>query len=279
VGYSAVYILRGHRGHHPLPHARVPYLRVQGLAKAVCQRLQNHTPGELITKADWNRHLDVLNIDSERHRRLATEGALMGSLLEKGFNPNLAIISDGAKQFAIFLHGLCWIHAERLVHKLIPMNALRREDIERVRGQIWDFYADLKAYRRQPDPARIPELTSRFTAIFTQQTTSATLNQTLQRIHHHRDKMLLVLRRPDVPLHTNGSETDIRDYVKKRKVSGGTRSDLGRKCRDTFASLKITCRKLGLSFWEYLTDRESQINNILPLADIIRQPAHSEASP
>jgi CheY-like chemotaxis protein len=56
-------------------------------------------------------------------------------------------------------------------------------------------------------------------------------------------------------LHTNGSETDIRDYVKKRKVSGGTRSDEGRRCRDTFASLKKTCRKLGISFWHFLMDR------------------------
>ena len=40
-----------------------------------------------------------------------------------------------------------------------------------------------------------------------------------------------------MPLHTNASETDIRDYVKVRKISGGTRSELGRQCRDTFASL------------------------------------------
>ena len=42
-----------------------------------------------------------------------------------------------------------------------------------------------------------------------------------------------------MPLHTNASETDIRDYVKVRKISGGTRSDLGRQCRDTFASLTV----------------------------------------
>jgi hypothetical protein len=65
----------------------------------------------------------------------------------------------------------------------------------------------------------------------------------------------VVLDRPEIPLHTNGSETDIRDYVKKRKVSGGTRSDEGRRCRDTFATLKKTCRKLNISFWHYLTDR------------------------
>ena len=39
------------------------------------------------------------------------------------------------------------------------------------------------------------------------------------------------------------SERDIRKYVKRRKVSGGTRSDEGRQCRDTFASLKKTCKK------------------------------------
>ena len=30
--------------------------------------------------------------------------------------------------------------------------------------------------------------------------------------------------RPEIPLHTNGSERDIRLHVTKRKVSGGTRS-------------------------------------------------------
>jgi hypothetical protein len=65
----------------------------------------------------------------------------------------------------------------------------------------------------------------------------------------------MVLERPEIPLHTNGSETDLRDFVKKRKVSGGTRSDEGRQCRDSFASLKKTCRKLTISFWQYLKDR------------------------
>ncbi|GAM52221.1 hypothetical protein EBME_0684 [bacterium endosymbiont of Mortierella elongata FMR23-6] len=45
--------------------------------------------------------------------------------------------------------------------------------------------------------------------------------------------------------------------MKKQKISGGTRSELGRQCRDTFFSLKKTCRKLGISFWDYLTDRIS----------------------
>ena len=76
-----------------------------------------------------------------------------------------------------------------------------------------------------------------------------------------------------MPLHNNLSERDIREYVKRRKISGSTRSDEGRRCRDTFASLKKTCRKLGLSFWQYLRDRVSRSNAIAPLGEAIRAAA------
>ena len=53
-----------------------------------------------------------------RHIRIATEGVLLGSLLMHGINPELAIVSDDAGQFNVLLHGLCWIHAERVQAKL-----------------------------------------------------------------------------------------------------------------------------------------------------------------
>src|SRR5881227_3253315 len=87
----------------------------------------------------------------------------------------------------------------------------------------------------------------------------------------NRADLLRVLERPAVPLHNNGSESDIREYVTKRKISGGTRSDSGRQCRDTFASLKKTCRKLGVRFWDYLRDRVRGIGQVTRLADLIRQ--------
>jgi hypothetical protein len=165
------------------------------------------------------------------------------------------------------------VHAERLVHKLIPLNERHRQDQQRVRAEIWELYADLKAYQHYPEPTRAPVLAARFDAIFTQHTCFETLNQTLKRLHAHRQKLLLVLQRPDIPLHTNGSENDIRGYVKWRKVSGGTRSDLGKQCRDTFASLKKTCRKLGVSFWAYLVDRIEQHGAIPSLPEMLRERA------
>jgi hypothetical protein len=93
----------------------------------------------------------------------------------------------------------------------------------------------------------------------------------LRRIHLNKSELPLVLERPEVPLHTNDSERDIRDHVKKHKISGGTRSELGRRFRDTFSSLKKTCRKLAVSFWDYLTDRISFSNHIPPLPQLVEQ--------
>ena len=86
---------------------------------------------------------------------------------------------------------------------------------------------------------------------------------------------------PELPLHNNMSESDIREYVKRRKISGGTRSLEGQKARDTLTSLKKTCRKLGISFWSYLKDRISDCGHIAQLSDMIRKAAenrrHSES--
>ena len=80
-------------------------------------------------------------------------------------------------------------------------------------------------------------------------------------------------------LHNNASEQDLREFVTKRKISGSTRSESGRRCRDTFASLKKTCRKLGVSFWEYLTDRVSGKNLIPTLGVLIAQKAMGSQCP
>ncbi len=54
---------------------------------------------------------------------------------------------------------------------------------------------------------------------------------------------------------TFGSENDIRCQVTRRKISGGTRSDVGRDCRDAFLSLMKTSGKLDVSFRDYLGNR------------------------
>ncbi|KSV65437.1 hypothetical protein N182_35745 [Sinorhizobium sp. GL2] len=82
--------------------------------------------------------------------------------------------------------------------------------------------------------------------------------------------MLKVLERPGTPLHTNASENELRSFVTKRKISGGTMSREGRVARDTMRGLMKTCRKLGLSFWHYLGDRlQLEGPPIPPLATLV----------
>lgn len=215
---------------------------------------------------------ETVTVAAERHIRIATEGALLGSILEhEAINPDLVILSDDAGQFDVLIHALCWIHAERSINKLIGHTDAQREALAEVRTQIWELSAGLKAYRETPGPEHKRSLLKRFDEIFTTKTCYEMLSQALKRIYKNKVELLLVLDRPEIPLHNNAAETDIREYVKKRIISGSTRSDLGRRCRDTFASLKKTCRKLGVRFWEYLNDRVSGANSIPWLPDLMRQ--------
>ena len=140
------------------------------------------------------------------------------------------------------------MHAERLVHKLDTFTALHRAARDRVRQLIWWFYTDLKAYRTEPTTRRRGEMRARFDRIFRRRTGFATLDRLLEHLHANKAELLMVLDRPEIPLHTNGSERDIRCYVTKREISGGTQSSNGRDCRDAFLGLMHTCAKLGVSF-------------------------------
>jgi hypothetical protein len=235
------------------------YMRQRNLAAHVITRLADHRDRQFSDQNAWTAHLKKLGLTDLKVTpnpvEIATEGALWGSIKAHGLLPNTVIVSDDAGQFNVGEHGLCWIHAERLVHKLDAFADEDRKAQRHIRNLIWRFYRDLKAYRLAPSEKRKASLTARFDRIFTRQTGFVTLDRLLKRLHANKAELLKVLERPEIPLHTNGSENDIRCHVTKRKISGGTRSDLGRDCRDGFLGLLKTCKKLGIVFWDYLGSR------------------------
>jgi len=219
---------------------------------------------------EWEENLQALQITEDRHIRIATEGALLGSVTEHGFNKETVIVSDDAGQFNLFLHALCWVHADRVIEKLVGYSDNQKEALEETRSRIWKLYTDLKEYKKSPTEEKKSHLEAWFDEIFTTQTCFASLNQALKRLHGKKAELLLVLERPEIPLHNNLSENDIREYAKRRKTSGSTRSFLGRRCRDTFVTLKKTCRKMSISFWVFINDRVSGKKAIPWLPDLIR---------
>jgi hypothetical protein len=257
------------------------YMREHALAGPIIARLAER-PDKFADPQAWQAHLERLGITeltvTPDPVQIATEGALWGSIQSHDFLRDTVIVSDDAGQFAVGLHALCWIHSERLVHKLDTFTDDQRAAQQRVRSLIWQFYADMKDYCRTPTPWRRAHLSERFDYIFCRHTGFVTLDRLLQRLHANKAELLMALDHPDIPLHTNGSENDIRCQVTKRKVSGGTRSDVGRDCRDAFLGLAKTCAKLGIAFWNYLGSRLSVPDQpIIPaLPDLVRcrgQPA------
>jgi hypothetical protein len=252
-------LLRAGHGDYVLNDQAFAYMRRRVRAGLAITKLEEHPARHFADAAAWVAHLDHLGITEMKVHPdpvgIATEGALWGAIMAHGFLDGAVILSDDAGQFNVGEHALCWVHAERLIHQLETFTETARVAKERVRSLIWWFYADLKAYREAPDPRRKAALKARFDRIFKRQTGFATLDRLLTRLHANKAELLRVLDHPEIPLHTNGSENDIRCQVIRRKVSGTTRSDKGRDCRDAFLGLAKTCRKLGVSFWDFLGTR------------------------
>jgi hypothetical protein len=252
-------LLRAGHNDYVLNAEALAYMRERALASHVIARLIDHPDRHFADQKVWNTHLERLGISALKVNpdpvMVATEGALWGSIKAHGFLPSTVIVSDDAGQFNVGLHGLCWVHTERLVHKLDTFTDENRAAQASVRELIWNLYRDLKAYRCAPTRQRKAALRARFDRIFTRNTGFVTLDRLLARLHANKAELLMVLDRPEIPLHTNGSENDIRCHVTRRKLSGGTRTDTGRECRDSFLGIVKTCAKLQIAFWDYLGAR------------------------
>ena len=111
---------------------------------------------------------------------------------------------------------------------------------------IWWFYRALKDYKLAPSVKQAQLLRARFDRIFKRASTGyTTLDRLLRRLFRNKEGLLRVLERPEIPINTNASENDIRAFVTKRKISGGTVSDKGRDARDIMLGLAKTCTGLS----------------------------------
>ena len=262
---------------HRLNAAALYYMRLHKLPARVIELLKANLETCFTDRAAFMAHLDRLGITGHTVNpdavRIASEGALWGNIKERRLLQNAVILSDGAGQFKVGIHALCWVHADRLIHKLDAFTPDRLAAKQDIQSRIWALYGDLKAYCKSPTPEAKAELSQRFDTIFSTKTCFATLNGLLKRHKAHKSELLVVLDRPGTPLNTNGSENDIRTPVTRRKVSGGTRSDQGRDSRDTFLSLMKTSAKQKIRYWDYLGCRLkiSGAPSVPRLADLVRR--------
>lgn len=201
--------------------------------------------------------------------------ALAYYLTQKGFPRVQNLICDaGPEYIGIANHqSLCWLHEERHYKKMIPKLKVHQLEVERVRGQIWDFYEKLLNFKKLPPEEQLPlklVLSEEFDTIFTQKTNYDELKNRIEKTFAKKEKLLRVLDFPSLPLHNNCAELAVRRKVRKRDISLHTMSVKGTQVQDAFMSVVETAAKLGVNALDYLFDRITNQNKMTSLADLIR---------
>ncbi len=246
------------------------YLQRQDFTKKWQRVLESYPETHFPNRKAWEDFMDDIGLEEHPKLRQTISAAMLyGSLVHHGFDRHMVTFSDGARQFDVFDHAQCWLHAERPLDKVIPVNEHQANAQYWCLNWFWDIYRDLKAFKVAPSEEMANKIRQGFDSLVHTQTNCSELQAALGGLEVVKEELLRVLDDPTLPLHNNLSESQIREHVKRRKISGGTRSEAGRQCRDTFASLKKTCRQHGLSFWDYLTDRINGTGSFPRLADVI----------
>lgn len=125
--------LRGERCYAVNAEA-LAYLAERGVAAGHRER-RAANPVVLTDPAAWTTYLRRHLIDSPQAVARVTEGALPGGLVTQGVRLDLRLLSDDAGQFTLFVHALCWVHAERPLQHLPPLDVADRQAIAGVRSR------------------------------------------------------------------------------------------------------------------------------------------------
>jgi hypothetical protein len=217
-----------------------------------------------------NTHLERLN---EQQRTRIFEAAALSVYHTQTQMPIVPLLlSDDAPQFRHITNeqALCWIHEGRHYKKLTPFLDYHRQLLDDFRSQFWQFYHQLQDYRASPSPKQATLLRKSFDTLFSTVTGYDALDKRIAKTKAKKDRLLMFLSHPEIPLHNNPAELGARQRVRKRDISFGPRTSEGAAAWDTFMTLTATAKKLGISFFAYIYDRVSETNSLPRLADIIK---------
>jgi hypothetical protein len=249
------------------------WLGQTNVSQSVLDRLRTLPQGRVLDDDQFIALLDEHFADvNTQHRRLLLEAAAITAYhIQQEIPIVKLLLSDDAPQFKRITDelALCWVHDARYYKKLTPAVAHHRRLLKTFVDRYWAFYDQLLAYRDAPAPEQVPRLQAEFDDLFSTITGYTGLDRRIAMTRNKKQSLLMVLRHPEIPLHNNPAEIEIRRRVRKRDVSFGPRTQDGKHAWDTFASLLATTKKLGVSFYRYVHDRVTESGEIPDLADLI----------
>ena len=243
--------LQGREGYR-VNDAMIWHLYQCGIKDDVLNLFEEHKGKKYMGAKGFRCFLTSLRLRGKRLRTQCLEAALVGFISEEILKKGQVLLSDRAGQFAVFDHAACWVHMERPLRKIVPTSETVKMELEQVRTAVWSLYYALK--ESVLTQTNREEIEKEYDSLVEMKSTSPAIRSVIRSFHEYRDEMLKVLDHPGLPLHNNDSERDIRGFVKRRKISGSTKSEKGKKFRDGLATIKQTCFRLGISFWKYSSE-------------------------
>jgi hypothetical protein len=209
---------------------------------------------------------------AKQQQDIIRTGLAVGALRSKSAGPPIHFtISDDAPNFVDLTknHQLCWVHEIRKYKLCEVFKRIESETLEKLVSEWRKFYGLLLKFKANCSAELRRKIREEFRRICSIKTLVKPLDEQLRRTWENRKSLLLFLKYPQLPLHNNQAELDIRERVIKRKISLQNRSLAGVKAWDLMLSLASTCRKLNLSFWNYLEDRISKRETIPYLGKLV----------
>ena len=245
------------------------------VSNKVISQLQSEVAGKTLNEKEMKEVLKKLFPNSKKHKnirkRIKEAGAIVAYKNQTDIPVIQILLSDNAPQFKLITEhqALCWIHDGRHYKKLYPIVLLNKNRLDDFRGQYWDYYAKLLEYKKNPTQGEAEKLSKEFDKLFSTKTGYDSLDERIAKTKAKKSELLLVLNYPELPLHNNNSEHGARAEKRKQDVSLHTITEAGTKSKDTFLTIALTARKLGVSFYKYIYDRASKNFNMPSLASII----------
>jgi len=131
--------------------------------------------------------------------------------------------------------------------------------------------SQIQDYRSQPAKQQAAVLDQAFDDLFSTITGYNELDKRIAKTNAKKDRLLQVLKYPQIPLHNNPAELGARRRGRKRDISFRPRSQDGCQAWDTFMTLVATAKKLGVSCYDYVFDRVAEVYALPSLAELIHQ--------
>jgi hypothetical protein len=230
----------------------------------------------LMTREEIDAQMKALFPEEHRHltsQKMIREAAAIVAYQQCCRGKIPILLTDGALQFQLITehHALCWIHEGRHYKKLDPLVPLHREILRVFRKSFWDFYHRLLAFKKAPHEEEANRLSTTFDELFSQKTDYQDLDERIASTLAKKEKLLLVLRFPDLPLHNNPAELGARVQARKRDISLQTKNAQGTQSKDSLMTVTETAKKLFVNTYKYFCDRLSGKREMPSLASLIRQ--------